>query len=196
MIKMLKKINPFLPYATAGLVVIGLGVVSFSANQSTTEAIEETAQAFEKCYPSTYEKPLSVASLPADGATIWEVEAYSHDQNVSTAQMLHFRTKLKDDRMMCAWLNRNQAAYRTDYLDKEMAIAFAKQRYEPVLKECIALSRNIDGCKQELVEGLSGTRNNPGLLYPEDIHALKQLGVDTNLLRRVRLIRSVNDLKT
>ena len=188
----LHRISAAFPYLALVLVTGGVGVVAFeTAGELDAQPI---AANYRHCYPSTHQDPLLVRQQSVNNVTFWEIEAYSHSGIYNGLAFLHFRTEPKGTHTKCAWLNRNQIAFRLDYLPEPVAIAFAQERFSDQLEEC-ANRLGMDetsaiACRKEMVLGVSGTVNNPNLLMPEEKQALGNLGVDINSLKYVPLCSS------
>ncbi|MGB8697820.1 MAG: hypothetical protein WCD18_00240 [Thermosynechococcaceae cyanobacterium] len=152
------------------------------------------AYAFGRCYPSTYQRPMDIKTVQDGNIAYWEVQALPLDPAKPGAETLHFQT----EDYKCAWLNRNRAAVRLQYLSEPVAVALSRQEFERMLGRCKEVNAQqkdpMAFCLKDLPRALGGTPEQPEVFYAEDVQALRDIGVDTKKIANVRFVRSNPDI--
>lgn len=160
-----------------------------STEQVQSPPVGEITYPFEKCYPSTVERPMDVKQSRIDGVTWWEVKAKSVRFKKSFS-LLHFRT---EDRK-CKWSNRNRPTFRLDYMPKSRAVDFAMQHYMPMLEACKKLNnteKDVDDfCIKDMQKGFKDS-----IFFPEEVEALTSMNIDVNAIQGHQVISKSEDIK-
>jgi hypothetical protein len=189
---MIRKAPIIVAITIAALSVSGMAIAVI--HQLLTESVQpapagEITYPFEKCYPSTVERPMDVKQSRIDGVTWWEVKARSV-RFKNSFSLLHFRT---EDRR-CKWSNRNRPTFRLDYMPKSRAVDFAMQHYMPMLEACKKLNKkqkDVDKfCIIDMQKGLKDS-----ILFPEEVEALTSMKIDIKTIQGHQVISKSEDIK-
>jgi hypothetical protein len=181
-------------------------LIGFTANATYHHVQQETgwvkpadlglkAYAFGRCYPSTYQEPVNIQKAQDSKTTYWEVQASALDPAQSSVQTLHFVT----EDAKCSWLNRNREPVRLTYMPETVAITLSKQEFELTLASCRKANPQMKDptafCLKDLPRALSGTLQQPEILYAEDVKTLTAMGINPKKIENVRLMRSSADVQ-
>lgn len=185
--------TPFIIVSTVALLSVS-GMAIAVIHQLSTEQVQPPpvaalAYPFDKCYPSTFERPTDVKQSRLGEVTWWEVEAKSVEYKNSLG-LLHFRT---EDRK-CKWSNRNRPTFRLDYMPKSRAVDFAMQHYMPMLEACKKLNntqKDVDDfCIKDMQKGFKDS-----IFFPEEVEALTSMNIDVNAIQGHQVISKSEDIK-
>jgi hypothetical protein len=189
---MIQKTPIILASLIAVLSVGGMAIAvvhRISTEQAQSYPVGEASYPFDRCYPSTFQRPKAVRQTKLHGVTWWEVEAKSVRFR-NSLNLLHFRT----EGQKCKWSNRNRATFRLDYMPKSVAIHFAMQHYKPMFDACKAFNhaqKDVEAfCLLDMQQGLKNS-----VFFPEEIEALSALKLDVNSIQGHQIISSSKDLK-
>jgi hypothetical protein len=185
--------TPIILASTIALLSVGgmaIAVVhQISTEQAQSYPVGKVSYPFDRCYPSTFQRPNAVRQSNLHGVTWWEVEAKSVRFR-NSLNLLHFRT----EGQKCKWSNRNRATFRLDYMPKSSAVDFAMQHYKPMLDACKTFNhsqKDVDAfCLLDMQQGLKDS-----VFFPEEIDALSVLKIDVNAIQGHQIISSSKDIK-
>lgn len=189
---MLRKAPIIIATTIAALSISGMAIAvinQLSAQSVQPPSASDIAYPFDRCYPSTFERPTDVKQSRLGGVTWWEVKAKSV-QYKNSLGLLHFRT---EDRK-CKWSNRNRPTFRLDYMPKSRAVDFAMQHYMPMLEACKKFNnrqKDVDTfCIKDIQKGLKDS-----IFFPEEIEALTSMKIEVNAIQGHQVISRSEDIK-
>lgn len=153
----------------------------------TNSAVAGQTKAFESCYPKGYSRPTNSVSVvsKSDGQTYWEIKTSSEENNLNSSFIwLNFRTNKYGK---CEFLSNTQPGQRLKYIPRDAAIELAKLHYKPYLNKFLnkcTIKTSRDQCLKEFAM-LFMEPESPGnertIVPPEDVEALRELGVTVKL---------------
>jgi hypothetical protein len=189
---MIRKAPIIVAITIAALSVGGMAIAvihQLSTEPTQLPRVGEITYPFEKCYPSTVERPMDVKQSSTGGVTWWEVKARSV-RFKNSFSLLHFRT---EDRK-CKWSNRNRPTFRLDYMPKSRAVDFAMQHYKPMLEACKKLNKKQkDVDKFCIIDMQNGLKDS--VFFPEEVEALASMKIDLNTIQGHQVISKSEDIK-
>lgn len=150
------------------------------------------------CYPNTFAKARIINQFTFKGSTYYEVYAPpKNDPNSTYLSILYFRTSIKG----CELLNPNTViGSRLLYMPEPVALHFARLRFQTLLDQCLQERVGQINAREHCRRKLESLINVPGdvkaegieFLYPEDVEALRQMGIKAN---QVFVIKTEKDLQ-
>jgi hypothetical protein len=186
------KVSAGIGTVTVFLGGIGFSLLSYSRSQEGFKLPVDlgiNAYGFRGCYPSTYDTPQLIRQVQVGDVTYYEIVATSRDPRAKSISTLHIRT----EREACAWLNRAQPTKRLSYMPNDVAVSFAEAHYRPMFERCLNAARSFKiqnseiYCRQDMEKGLSGLPKKQQIFYPEEIAALKLLGINPSKIQNYQV---------
>ena len=151
-----------------------------SVSQNQKESLGSDKAKILPCFPSGFNKPISEIKV-SDGKTIYYEITASSKKSSRNDSFYAFYFKVIDSK--CYHLNKEQQiGSRLLYMPEKVAVEMVYLRYNKSFQKCLSKSSKskcIEIFEKEINQAY---QLGPGgaFLYPEDVIALKKLGIKTD----------------
>jgi hypothetical protein len=157
-----------------------LGLIGCQSHSRTIA--KEPEKPYAQCFPKAYKVVSESSYKSQNGGLYWQISSvHKSSETPDSVEFLHFRTNGD-----CEAIG-NSSISKLQFMPKDAAVMLARKHYEPYFNKCLKAKG-----KAFCVKEFEKTFNTPSdkenfmdqsVVWPEDVIALKQLGVRA----RVRL---------